>query len=393
MDYDDFNDDEKDIVSAVRRFVEGRVRPVVMQHERDRAYPAALVAEMKEMGLYGLAVPQEFGGLGLRVPVFAAVMEVLAGGWSTLAAYVNSHATVAYAVSTFGTDDQKARYLPAMASGEHRGALCLTEPHCGSDLKAVRTTATPDGDGFRVRGTKIFITNGETATLLLVLCRDARGGEGGRPGFSLALVEKGFDGVEVTSVFHKMGFELVDTVQIELEDVAVPAANLLGGATGRGFPQLMDALECGRIAVAISAVGVAADALSIARRYAAERVAFGVTIDKHQAVQFKLADAAAKLMAARLMTMEAARAKQRGERADMRGAMAKMYASERALEICHLAMQIMGGAGYMRDWPLERLTREATLYVTGEGTNDINRLVIARRLGDDGEAESIGLHP
>lgn len=392
MDYDDFSDDEKDIVAAVRRFVEGRVRPAVMQHERDRAYPAALVAEMKEMGLYGLAVPQEFGGLGLRVPVFAAVMEVLAGGWSTLSAYVNSHATVAYAIAAHGTEDQKARYLPAMARGEHRGALCLTEPHCGSDLQAVHTTALPADDGFRVRGTKIFVTNGGTATLLLVLCRDPQGGAGARPGFSLLLVEKGFDGVETTSVFHKMGFELVDTVQIELGDVPVPAANVLSGATGRGFPQLMDALESGRIAIAASAVGVAADALSIARRYAAERETFGVTIDKHQAIQLKLADAAAKLMAAHLMTMEAARAKERGERADMRGAMAKMYASERALEICHIAMQIMGGAGYTRDWPLERLTREATLYVTGEGTNDINRLVIARRLRDDGEAESIGLH-
>jgi alkylation response protein AidB-like acyl-CoA dehydrogenase len=386
-----FTDEEKQIVEAVRRFVSKEVRPQVAKLEREQTFPTELLAGTKELGLFGLAVPEAYGGLQLRVPVFAAVMEVLAAGWTTLAAYVNSHATVAYVIATHGTEEQKRRYLPTMATGEDRGALCLTEPGAGSDLQAITTVATRDGDNFRLRGDKIFVTNGEKATVMLTLTRTGKDETTGKPRLSLFLVDKKAPGVSVGSMFHKMGFGLVDTVEIRLEDAQVPAASMVGLQEGAGMRQLLDGLEIGRIAIASSAVGLAANALDEAKRYASERKTFGVTIDRHQAIQLRLADMATKLVAARLLTAEAARKKEAGERADMLGAMAKLYASEVAAEVVQDALRVHGGYGYISEFTIERLYREAPLYLVGEGTNDINKLVIARRMLDGSEADTLGL--
>jgi isovaleryl-CoA dehydrogenase len=388
-----FTPEENQIVETVERFVEEKVRSKVAQLERDKTYPEALVAEMRGLGLFGIAVPEAHGGLGLRVPVLAAVFEALSRGWTTLAAYVNSHSTVAYAIATFGTDEQRAKYLPGLATGQHRGSLCLSEPGCGSDLQAIRTTAKDAGDHYSVIGSKTYVTNGGRATLLLALVRHPETEGAAKPRLSLLLIEKELPNLQVTTTFDKMAYGLVDTVQIELGEVAVPKAQLLGGIEGKGFPQLMDALEIGRIAIASSAVGLATNALSDARRYAGERRTFGVTIDQHQAIQLKLADMATKLVAARLVCREAAWAKQRGGRCDMISAMAKLYASEAALEIANDAVRIHGGAGYIQGYAVERLFREALLYIVGEGTNEINLLVIARRMQGAAEMDYLGLIP
>ena len=391
MNYEQFTSEENEIVSTVERFIEDRVRPNVMVFERDHVYPQQIVDEMKDLGIFGIAVPEEFGGLGLRVPVFAAVMEVIARGWTTLAAYVNSHSTVAYAIKTYGTDEQKEKYLPGLATGEHRGSLCLTEPGYGSDLQSIRAMAHDVGESYSLDASKTYVTNGEKATLLLTLVKHPKDDSTAKTKFSLLIVEKQWFGIQVTTTFHKMGMGLVDTVQIEMDKVSVPKANLLGGVEGKGFHFLFESLEIGRIAIGISAVGLAANALSEAVRYASERVTFGVTIDKHQAIQLKLANMATKLVAARLITMESAWMKERGGRCDMISAMAKLYASDTALEVAHDAVNVHGGAGYIQEYAVERLYREALLYTIGEGTNDINRIVIARRMSGDEERSYLGL--
>ncbi|MGE0211296.1 MAG: acyl-CoA dehydrogenase family protein [Parvibaculaceae bacterium] len=391
MTTDEFTPEERAIVSTVARFVDEKVRPNVTRHEREGIYPEALVSEMKAIGLFGIAVPEEWGGLGLRMPVLASVFEALSRGWTTLAAYLNSHSTVAYAIATYGTEAQKKKYLPGLATGSGHAALCLTEASGGSDLRAIRALATDSGDAYELTASKTYVTNGKRASLLLTLVKHPLAGDEADPRMSLLLIEKDSPGVEVTTTFRKTAFGLVDTVQIEMDKVAVPKAQLLGGVEGRGFGQLLEALEVGRIAIAISAVGLAANSLSEAMRYAGERQTFGVTIDKHQAIRLKLANMATKLVAARLLTMEAARLKQRGGRCDMITAMAKTYASDTALEIAQDAVVIHGGAGYIQDYAVERLHREALLYIIGEGTNDINRLVISRRMQNPEEMEFLGL--
>jgi alkylation response protein AidB-like acyl-CoA dehydrogenase len=387
-----FSSEEEDIVTAVIRFVNGAVLPSVARYEREGIYPGDLVARMKELGLFGIAVPAEYGGLGLRLPVFAAVMEELAKGWTSLAAYVNSHSTVAYALALHGTPEQRAKYLPALATGEQRGALLLTEPHTGSDLKAIRTSAHAMQAHYRVSGQKFYVTNGGKATLLLTLVKhDQPAAPSDKSPISLLLLEKQTEGVRVASEFHKMGFGLVDTVEILITEAKVPKDQLLGGIEGRGFAQLMDALEVGRIAIAASAVGLAAAALSEAKRFAESRRTFGVTIDQHQAIQLRMAEMATQLVAARLITQEAARIKQKGGRSDMITGMAKLFASEACQEIALASLRTHGGAGYIVDSPIERLFREAPLYLIGEGTNDINKIVIARRMSGDTEKRYLGL--
>jgi len=382
---------EAAIVEAVRRFVAKDVRPHVARLERGSAYPEALVAMMRELGLFGLAIAEEHGGLGLRLPVFAAVMEELAKGWTSLAAYANSHSTVAYVIGRHGTAEQKARHLPRMATGEARGALCLTEPGAGSDLQSIATIARAEGDRFVVKGSKFFVTNGARAALLLALVKTDPAAQPAKNGISLLLIDKDAPGVKVAGTFDKMAYGHVDTVEILLDDARVPRAALVGGEAGRGLQQLFDGLEVGRIAIAASAVGLAADALNEARRYAGERKAFGVTIDQHQAVQLRLAEMATKLVAARLITREAAEVKAAGQRADMISGMAKLFASEACSEITADALRIHGGYGYVSGFAVERLYREAPLYIVGEGTNDIQKLVIARRILEGHEAAILGL--
>jgi isovaleryl-CoA dehydrogenase len=393
MTSDGFTPEEREILETVARFVEERVRPQVEKLEKAGNYPHALVHEMRDLGLFGLVVPQEFGGLGLRLTVVAALFEILARVWTTIAAYVNSHSTVAYAIARYGTEDQKERYLPLLATGEHRGSLCLSEPGAGSDLQSIRGIARESEGRYRVTASKTYVTNGDKATLLLTLLRHPHDEGEARPRFSLFLVEKAFAGIAVTTHFDKTAFSLVDTVQIEIDDVSVAADQLLGGTKGMGFSQLMEALEVGRLAIAASAVGLAANALAEAKRYAGERVTFGVTIDQHQAIQLKLADMATALVTARLITREAARIKEQGGRADMISAMAKMHASDVALVVAHQAVVVHGGAGYIREFAVERLHREALLYTIGEGTNDINRIVIARRMQGNDEMKYLGLRP
>ena len=386
-----FDATEISIVEAVRRFVTAAVRPNVAKLEREGAYPEQLVAGMRDLGLFGIAIAEAHGGLALRLPVFAAVMEELAKGWTTLAAYVNSHSTVAYVIGRHGTPAQQEKYLPQMASGALRGALCLTEPGTGSDLQAIRATAKLSGTDYELSGTKFFVTNGARAGLLLVLVKTDPAAEPAKKGISLLLVEKAESGVKQGSTFHKMAYGHVDTVEIVLDGSKVPSSALLGGTPGRGLQQLFDGLEVGRIAIAASAVGLAADALNEAKRYADAREAFGTTIDQHQAVQLKLAEMATQLVAARLMTREAAKVKANGGRADMISGMAKLFASEACVAIAGDALRIHGGYGYVSDFPIERLYREAPLYIVGEGTNDIQKLVIARRIIEGQEAALLGL--
>lgn len=386
-----FDAAEAAIVEAVRRFASKDVRPQVAKLERESGYPDILVTSMRGLGLFGLVIAEEHGGLGLRLPVFAAVMEELAKGWTSLAAYVNSHSTVAYVIGRHGTPEQKAHYLPRMATGEIRGALCLTESGAGSDLQSIATVARADGDRYVVKGSKFFVTNGARASLLLTLVKTDPAADPVKNGISLLLVDKDAPGVKVAGTFHKMAYGHVDTVEIVLDNAAVPNTALVGGKAGRGLQQLFDGLEVGRIAIAASAVGLAADALNEARRYASERKAFGVTIDQHQAVQLRLAEMATKLVAARLMTREAACVKAAGGRADMISGMAKLFASEACSEITADALRIHGGYGYVSEFAVERLYREAPLYIVGEGTNDIQKLVIARRILEGHEAAILGL--
>lgn len=386
-----FDPVETAIVDAVRRFVARDVRPNVARLERETGYPDGLVDVMRGLGLFGLSIASGHGGLELRLPVFAAVMEELAKGWTSLAAYVNSHSTVAYAIGRHGTDAQRVQHLPRMATGEIRGALCLTEPGAGSDLQSIATTARVGDGKFIVKGSKFFVTNGARATLLLTLVKTDPTAEPAKNGISLLLVDKDAPGVAIGSTFHKMAYGHVDTVEILLNEAVIPESALVGGVAGRGLQQLFDSLEVGRIAIAASAVGLAADALGEAKRYAAERMAFGVTIDQHQAVQLRLADMATKLVAARLITREAARVKASGARADMISGMAKLFASEACSEIVADALRIHGGYGYISDFAVERLYREAPLYIVGEGTNDIQKLVIARRILEGHETELLGL--
>ncbi len=391
MNMGDFNEAERQVVDAVERFVEREVTPHVDRLERSGTYPEALVRGMANLGLFGLAVPEDFGGLGLRMPVFSAVMETVAAGWTTLAAYINSHATVAYLIATHGTTQQKSRYLPGLASGIQRGALCLTEPGAGSDLQGISACAVTRDQQVTLNGNKVFVTNGARATLYAVLARTGSDAGTGRARHGLLLVERTLPGVTVGSEFEKMAFGLVDTVELLFSDVQLSPAAFVGGQPEKGMAQLLDSLETGRVAIASSCVGLAAAALRDAMRYSGERKTFGVTIDQHQAVQLKLAEMATKLVASRLMTRQAAAAKQVGERSDMISAMAKLYASEACLEIVLDAFRIHGGYGYIRDFHVERMVREAHLYITGEGTNDINRLVIARRLREGSETATLGL--
>jgi alkylation response protein AidB-like acyl-CoA dehydrogenase len=386
-----FTDEDAQIVSAVERFVREEVRPAVAKHELEKTYPTHLIDGMREMGLFGMAVPEQYGGLGLRLPVVAAVMEELAKGWTSIAAYVNSHSTVAHVIASHGTEQQKTSYLPKLATGETRAALCLTEAEAGSDLQAIKTTAVKVNDTYTTTGNKIYVTNGEKAELLLVLAKTDPRAEKASKGISLLLVERSWPGVNVGSTFRKMGFDLVDTVEISFENVSVPTSALVGAKEGDGFAQLMNALEAGRIAIAASAVGLAADALGAAMRFAEVRKTFGKTINQHQAIQLRLAEMATKLVAARQITRFAAEEKEMKGRADMVSGMAKLFASEACAEIAKEAILIHGGHGYISEYQVERLMREAVLYLVGEGTNDIQKLVIARRMLDSSDQTVLGV--
>jgi alkylation response protein AidB-like acyl-CoA dehydrogenase len=371
---------DREIVEAVRRFVDREVIPVASELEHNDEYPHALVAKMKELGLFGATIPQADGGLGLSFVSYARIMTELSRGWMSLAGVINSHLIMAHVIANHGTAEQRSRFLPAMATGEKRGGLALTEPHAGSDVQSIRTTATREGDNYVLRGSKMFITNARYGTMLAVAAKTDPKATPAYAGISLFAVEKNEHGPTVSRQLKKLGYKGIDTCEVLLEDLEVPAANLIGGSEGAGFKQVMSALEVGRINVAARAVGVGQAAFDSAIRYAQQRVAFGKPIADHQAVQLMLADMGTRLQAARLMVAHAAEKKDAGERCDVEAGMAKLFASEACAKITLDALRVLGGYGYMAEFPVERFYRDAPLMMIGEGTNEIQALVIARGL-------------
>ncbi len=374
----DLNEGEQQIVSMIASFVDREVRSVASGLEHRDEYPEALIEQMKELGVFGLAIPEPFGWGTVSTACYAAVTEELARGWMSLAGAFGGHSVVSKLIVAFGTDQQKDRYLSRMATGELRATMALTEPEGGSDLQAMRTVARRDGDDFVVDGEKMWITNAERAGLIALLCKTDPASDPPSRGMSILLVEKG-PGLEVGPPLSKLGYKGVETCALTLTGYRAHRDALLGAVEGVGFHQMMKGLEVGRIQVAARATGVARAALDDATRYAQEREAFGRPIWRHQSVGNLLADMVTKLSAARLLVGHAAQRYDAGERADMEAGMAKLFASEVAMEIALDAMRIHGGYGYSTDFDVERYFRDAPLMILGEGTNEIQRNVIARQ--------------
>ena len=367
------------IVSAVREFVQRDVVPTAMRCENDDIYPAELVEQMKEMGLFGITIPEEYGGLGLDFTTFAIIFEELSKGWMSISGPIGTHHIMAEVAAKYGTLEQKQRWLPRMATGERRGGLALTEPDAGSDVQAMETTAVRDGEEYVLNGSKMFITNAEHGNTFLILAKTDRNAEPRHRGITAFLAEKG-PGFKVGRHLDKLGYRGLDTCEITFQDFRVPAESVIGEEEGKGFVQVMDGLESGRINVAARAVGVAAAAFEAAVKYAQQRKTFGKPIAQHQAIQLMLADMATKVQASRLLVHDAAAKKDRGERCDLEAGMAKLFASEACGQVTLDAMRIHGGYGYIKEYPLERYYRDAPLMIIGEGTNEIQKLVIARNL-------------
>ena len=370
------DDVRAEIIETVRRFVANEVIPVASDMEHEDRFPTEIVEQMRELGLFGVTIPEAYGGLGLDLLTYIGVIEELAYGWMSLTGVINTHTMAAILIMTHGSDAQKERWLPVLASGERRGALSLSEPDAGSDTRNISCRATRDGDEYIVNGTKAWVTNGQRAGLVALAARTEEG-------ISAFIVEKdpgpSFEGISVSKNVSKLGYKGVETVEMAYSDHRIPAANLIGEA-GRGLPQILGVLEVGRINIAARAVGVARAAFDAALDYAQQRQTFGKPIAQHQAIQLKLADMATRLEAARLLTKNAAELKAAGQRCDVEAGMAKLFASETALELATESMRIHGGVGYTTELPIERYYRDAPLMVIGEGTNEIQRLVIARGL-------------
>jgi alkylation response protein AidB-like acyl-CoA dehydrogenase len=368
-----------ELVDAVRTFVRKEVLPVASDLEHADAYPEELVEGMRHLGLFGSTIPEEYGGLGLDITTYARIVEELAAGWMSLTGVLNTHMIAATLLKLHGTPEHKARLLPQMAAGDRRGALSLSEPDAGSDTKALRCKAAPDGDEYVIDGTKMWVTNGERCSIVALAARTPEG-------ITCFMVEKepgpSYGGIAVSKQIGKLGYKGVETVEMTYSGHRVPAATVLGGPAGlgRGLPFILSALELGRVNIAARACGVGRAAFEAAIAYAQQRETFGVPIAKHQAIQFKLADMATRLDAARLLTRSAAAKLDNGERADVEAGMAKLFASEMAFENAAEAMRIHGGYGYTTEFPIERYYRDAPLMIIGEGTNEIQRLVIARGL-------------
>ncbi len=375
----DLSPDEADIVAVVHGWVENSVRPAARDLEHANAYPAELIETMKRLGVYGLVIPQAYGGSEVSTACFALVTEELARGWMSLAGAMGGHSVVARLITRFGTGEQKDTWLPRMATGQVRAAMALTEPAGGSDLQAIRTRATPAGDGYRLDGVKTWITNARAAGVTAVLCKTDLDAVPGSRGISIVLAAPG-PGFTVSRDLPKLGYKGVESCELVFDGYQCPAGALLGGRQGQGFAQMMDGLELGRIQVAARAVGVARAALEDSLRYAQQRETFGQPIWRHQAVGHRLADMATQVEAARLLTTRAAAALDTGRRSDLEAGMAKLFASEVCLQVTADAIRVHGGYGYSADFDIERYYRDAPLMVVGEGTNDIQRNVIIRQL-------------
>ncbi len=369
-----------EIVRAVRRWVDDKVVPSADALEHADEFPAALYQDMQELGLFAITFPERYGGLELSLETYSAVIEEVSRGWMSLGGIINTTVVNGWAVETYGTEEQKERFLAGLAAGDIQGCLCMTEPNAGSDVQAIRTTAVRDGDDYVVNGNKLFVTNGDRGGLFLTLVKTDPAAQPRHRGISALLVEPDAPGFSVARTIDKLGYKGTATTELFFDDMRVPAANLLGGEEGRGFKQVLSALEIGRVNVAARAVGLAQAAFDAAITYAQQRETFGRPIAQHQAIQLKLADMATSIRAARLLTRDAARKKDGGQRGDLDVGMAKLFASEVALECALESMRIHGGVGYTTELPVERYYRDAPLLAVGEGTSEIQRLVIARRL-------------
>jgi alkylation response protein AidB-like acyl-CoA dehydrogenase len=375
----DLDEHETAMVAVVRDFVDREVRPGVRELEQADTYPEQLIEQMKSLGIFGLAVPEQWGGLAVSASCYVAVTEELARGWMSLAGAMGGHSVVAKLLTDFGTPAQQERYLPAMATGQVRATMALTEPGGGSDLQAMRTVAVPDGDDYVIRGTKTWITNARRSELIALMCKTDPAASPTSKGISILLVEKG-PGFTLSRDLPKLGYRGVESCEISMEDFRVPRRTLLGEVEGRGFAQMMRGLEIGRIQVAARALGVGRAALEDSLSYAQQRESFGKPIWQHQSVGNYLANMATKLEAARQLVLHAARIYDSGRRADLEAGMAKLFASEAAMEIALDAMRIHGGYGYSTEFDVERYFRDAPLMIVGEGTNEIQRNVIVRQL-------------
>jgi alkylation response protein AidB-like acyl-CoA dehydrogenase len=374
------NAEQELIVGTVRKFVDNEVIPVASAMEHRNEYPHDLVGQMKQMGLFGLNVPEEYGGIGVDTTTLARVFEEISRGWLGLAGIIGTHSVMCDVVAGFGTDEQKRRFLPGMASGEQRGGICLTESNAGTDLQNLSTTATLDGDVYRINGSKLWITNARHGSTFLLLAKTDPAAQPAHRGMSAFIFEKGAPGMTVSRDIDKLGYKSVETCELHFDDFPVPAQNLIGGVVGRGFKQVMTGLETERLNVAARGLGIARAAFEEAIRYAQRRVTFGKPIAEYQTIQNKLADMATHIEASRLLIYSAAEKRDRGQRCDLEAGMAKLFATETAAEVSFEAMRIMGANGYSKDFPVERYYRDAPLVVIGGGTNELQRLIIARNL-------------
>jgi alkylation response protein AidB-like acyl-CoA dehydrogenase len=377
---------QTEILTTVKTFVDREILPHATELEHKDEFPDAIVEGMKEMGLFGLTISEEYGGLGESLLTYALVVEQLARGWMSISGVINTHFIVAYLIAQHGTEEQKQRLLPLMATGELRGAFSMSEPECGSDVAAIKTRAVEGDDDFVLTGQKMWLTNGARAGVVATLVRDDLGAESVYRNMTTFLIEKepGFGetraGLTIPGKIDKMGYKGVETTEMVLDGVRVPSSSILGGVRGRGFYQMMDGIEVGRVNVAARGCGVALRAFELAVAYAQQRRAFGKPIADHQAIAFKLAEMATKVEAAHLMMVNAARLKDAGERNDVEAGMAKLLASEYCADVTQEAFRIHGGYGYSTEYEIERLMREAPFLLIGEGTSEIQKTIISRGL-------------
>ena len=381
MDFQ-LSDDQKLFQSTIRDFVNRDIRPVAREWEHSGRYPTEIVDRMKEMGLFGMTIPAEYGGMEVDIISMAIVFEEISKAWMGIAGILGSHSLSCAMIARHGTDEQKQRYLPELATGMRRTGIGLTEPDAGTDLQGIKTRAIRDGDEYVINGTKIWITNARHADPLPVLVKTDPTTDPAHRGMSIILVEQGTPGFEVSRDMGKLGYKGTESCEVELADVRVPAANLLGGEEGRGLQQALGGLELGRINIAARAVGIAQEAYDQALNYSRQRRAFNKPIGSFQSIQLKLAEMAINVQASRLLTYWAASRADSGERVDLEAGMAKYFASESALSNSVDAMRIHGGMGYSTELDVERLYRDAPLMLIGEGTNELQRIIIARSLID-----------
>ena len=390
--YTEMTDEQKAITDMVHQFVDEQVLPIAEEHDHEDKFPDALVEQMKELGLFGVTIPEEYGGMGLDLATYAMIVEELSRGWISVSGIVNTHFIGSYLLMKFGSDEQKEKYLPRMATGEIRAAFSLSEPGLGSDVQAISTRGKKDGENWVINGQKMWVTNGLRSGLVFLLAKTDPDASPPYKGMTCFITEKepgeaegkgDYAGLTIPPQIKKMGYKGVESTELVYEDYKCPSENILGGeeaGLNKGFGQMMDALEVGRVNVAARGVGIAQRALELALKYSQERSTFGKPIAEHQAIQFKLADMATKVEAARLLTRKAARLKDAGVRSDLEAGMAKLFASETGKEVVEDCFRIHGGYGYSKEYEIERLYRDAPLLLIGEGTSEIQRMVIGKKL-------------